>query len=110
MPTKNKVKSASSILTARLGRLSLGKLIRSIRLGEDETQDVFAERLGISKQQLSDIENNRKAVSPKSAAQYAEFLGYSTEQFIKLSIQDGLQRNGLMYDVDLSPIKQGELK
>jgi len=103
MPTKNKPNAASTLLKNQLGRLTLGKLIRSIRLGEEETQEVFSEKLGMSKQQLSDIENDRKAVSSKSAAYYADILGYSEEQFIKLSIQDSLKRNGLMYDVDLRP-------
>jgi transcriptional regulator with XRE-family HTH domain len=101
MRTKNNTKTASEILKTQVGHLTLGKLIRSIRLGEEETQETFSEKLEISKQQLSDIENDRKPVSAKSAALYAELLGYSEEQFIKLSIQDSLRRNGLFYAVEL---------
>jgi transcriptional regulator with XRE-family HTH domain len=99
MHTKNK--TAAEILKKQVGTLTLGKLIRSIRLGEAVTQDKFSEKLGISKQQLSDIENNRKSISAKSAALYAQLLGYSEEQFVKLSLQDNLRRNGLHYIVEL---------
>jgi transcriptional regulator with XRE-family HTH domain len=101
MNIKNDFKPAKITLEKKLGRLTLGKLLRAIRLGEDETQDIFSDKLNMSKQQLSDIENNRKSVSPKAAAEYAKKLGYSQEQFIKLALQDGLARNGLFYEVDL---------
>lgn len=67
-------------------KLTLSKLINSIRLGEELSQVEFAAKLGISRQQLCDIEHDRKTISPKLAAQYATILGYSVQQFIRLSL------------------------
>lgn len=75
-------------------RLTLGSLIRSIRLGEEATQEEFSLLLGISKQYLCDIEKNRRCVSPKLASKYAQKLGYPEEQFIRLCLQDLLERDG----------------
>lgn len=75
-------------------KLTFGGLLHSIRLGEELSQVEFAEMLGISKQYLCDIEKGRRSVSPKSAASYAEILGYSETQFIRLCLQDMLDREG----------------
>lgn len=75
-------------------RLTFGNLIKSIRLGEEMTQESFALLLEISKQYLCDIEKGRRCVSPKLAAKYADILGYSKSQFIRLCLQDLLEREG----------------
>jgi transcriptional regulator with XRE-family HTH domain len=87
--------------------LTLGKLISSIRHGEEKTQANFSAKLGISRQQLCDIEHDRKIVSPKLAASYAELLGYSKEQFIRLAIQGALDKEGLGIIIEIikKPIK-----
>ena len=77
------------------GKLTLGRLLWSIRKADDISQVDFAEKLGITKQHLCDIEHNRKFVSPKLAAHYARVLGYSEDQFIRLSLQDLVDRDGL---------------
>ncbi|OGO93227.1 MAG: transcriptional regulator [Coxiella sp. RIFCSPHIGHO2_12_FULL_42_15] len=82
-------------------KLSLGKLIWAIRRGEELTQVDFAAQLGISKQQLCDIEHNRKSISPQLAAEYATKLGYSKKQFVRLALQDQLDRAGLHFNVDI---------
>jgi transcriptional regulator with XRE-family HTH domain len=84
------------------GPISLGALIEAIRQGEEETQTDFAARLGISRSHLCDIEKGRKIVSPERAARFAELLGYSPEQFIRLALQDTVNRTGLRYTVHLS--------
>ncbi len=75
-------------------RLTLGSLLKAIRLGEEMTQEKFAALLNISKQYLCDIEKGRRFVSPKLAAKYADRLGYSRNQFIRLCLQDLLEREG----------------
>jgi transcriptional regulator with XRE-family HTH domain len=84
-------------------KLTLGKLIWAIREGEGMSQIEFAKILGISKQHLCDLEHNRKTVSPKLAATYAEQLGYSKEQFIRLCLQDMVDREGLDVSVEITP-------
>lgn len=87
--------NAKDYLEHLVGRMSLGKAIRSIRYGEEESQIDFAKRLGISKQYLCDLEHDRKVVSAKKAKQFADNLGYSAEQFIALALQDSLEHDGI---------------
>jgi len=83
------------------GPLTLGRFVEAIRLGEDMTQPAFAKQLGISKSHLNDIEKGRKAVSPERAARFAEVLGYSQANFVKLALQDLVSRGGLPFQVDV---------
>lgn len=83
------------------GRLTLGEAIRAIRLSDDIKQVDFAKKLGVTKSYLSDLENDRKEVSPKKAAEFARILKNSEKQFVRLAIQDMLERQGLYYEVRL---------
>ncbi|MCP3679903.1 MAG: helix-turn-helix transcriptional regulator [Gammaproteobacteria bacterium] len=83
------------------GKLTLAKLIWSIRQGEEMTQVEFAKLLNMSPQHLCDIEHGRKNVSPKLAANYAEKLGYSPVQFLRLCLQDMVDRVGLPYAIEI---------
>lgn len=82
-------------------KLTLADLIWSIRECEEMSQADFAKLLRISRQYLCDIEKGRRAVSPKAAAEFANILGYSPKQFIRLSLQDELERNGFHFDVEI---------
>lgn len=84
------------------GRLTLGEAVRAIRECDEIKQKDFAERLGVSKSYLSDLENDRKEVSPKKAAEFARILGQSKAQFIRLALQDSFERQGLLhYEIDV---------
>jgi len=89
MSTKKKPKSEAVKTMERItgGPLTLARLIRSIRLGEEATLAEFAKRLGVSRQHICDIEKGRKVVSPERAARFALVLGYSKEQFVALALQ-----------------------
>lgn len=84
------------------GRLTLGEAIRAIRQCDEIKQIDFAKKLGVTKSYLSDLENDRKEVSPKKAAEFARILGDSEKQFVRLAIQDTLERQGLHYEVHLN--------
>jgi transcriptional regulator with XRE-family HTH domain len=81
--------------------MSLGKFLEAVRVGEDMVQPAFAKKLGISKSHLNDIEKGRKAVSPDRAARFAKILGYSQARFVKLALQDLVDRGGLKLHVDV---------
>ena len=83
--TKHSLKTLEKITGEKL---TLGRLIWAIRQSDEITQVAFAKKLAISKQQLCDIEHNRKPISPKLAAAYAERLGYPKDQFIRLCLQE----------------------
>lgn len=82
-------------------KLTLGNYLWSIRKCEEMTQSEFAALMGVSTQYLCDIENSRRFVSPKLAADFAKQLGYSPVQFVRLAVQDQLNGQGLYYDVRL---------
>jgi len=85
------------------GKLTLGKLLLSIRECDEMAQVDFAEKLGCSKQHLCDIEHDRKSISPKLAANYAKVLGYSQEQFVRLALQNIVDRDGIKLVVEIRP-------
>jgi transcriptional regulator with XRE-family HTH domain len=83
------------------GPLTFGRLLNSIRLGDDISQVDFAKTLGISKAHLCDVEKDRRIVSPARAWAWGKKLGYAPEQFIELAIQASLEKDGLRYKVKL---------
>ena len=82
-------------------KLTLGNLLWSIRQGEELSQVDFAKKIGVSKQYLCDLEHGRRFASPKAAAEYARKLGYSTQQFVRLCLQDMVDRDGVDLHVDV---------
>jgi len=81
------------------GPVTLGKLIESIRLGDDLSQADLAKKLKISRSHLNDIEKGNKAVSPERAARFAKALGHSAERFVELSLQSLVDEGGLKLKV-----------
>lgn len=94
--TLNKIEKITST------KLTFGKLIWAIRQSDEISQVDFAEKLNITKQHLCDIEHGRKSVSPRLAAKYATILNYSKEQFIRLALQDLVDREGLNVEVEIT--------
>ena len=86
------------------GRLTLGDAIKAIRLSEEISQGDFAKTLLVSQSYLSDLEKNRKEISPRKAAEFANILEQSEKQFIRLAIQDALERQGLHYDIEIKEV------
>jgi transcriptional regulator with XRE-family HTH domain len=107
MTIKSKITQKSlKTLEKIAGKLTLGRMLWAIRESDEISQVDFAKKLNISKQHLCDIEHNRVSVSPKLAAEYADILGYPRSQFIKLSIQDILDRDKLGVSINVIPHKK----
>ena len=87
--------SADEFLTGIVGKLTFGKLLRATRLSDDQSQPEFADKIGISKQHLCDIEKGRKIVSPARAWAWATKLGYHPKQWAELALQDLPEKDGL---------------
>jgi transcriptional regulator with XRE-family HTH domain len=98
---KPKIYDALTEISRLQDQVSFGELIRSMRLCDEISQSDMARRLGISKQHLSAIENQRKAVSPVRAAKFAEVLGYPVDQFVIAAIEDELREAGIAIHFDL---------
>ncbi|NJL27743.1 MAG: helix-turn-helix domain-containing protein [Thermoanaerobaculia bacterium] len=86
------------------GPLTLGALLASIRMGEGLTQAELAAQLEISKSHLCDIEKGRKTVSPRRAARFAQILGYSEAQFVRLALQGLVEEAGLGFTVQVAAL------
>ena len=84
------------------GDLGFGDALRAIREADEVSQVDFARRLGISRQQLCDIEKGRKAVSVERALEFASTLGYSEKQFVRLLLQDLVYQAGSKLKVDVA--------
>lgn len=82
-------------------KMSIGNMLWSIRECDELSQADFAKLLGVSRQYLCDVERGRRIVSPKTAAEFAEKLGYSPMHFIQIAIQDELNKYGFHFDIQL---------
>ena len=81
--------------------MSFGSLVRSLRLSDEVSQVDLAQKVGVSKQFLSDVENNRKEVGIPFAKKISDALGYSIEPLVELLIRDQLRKQDLDYIVEL---------
>lgn len=97
-----KATNARTVLEKRVGPLTLPALMLATREGEGLSQSEFARLLGISKSHLSDIECGRKAVSPDRAVRFARALKMSEAQFLRLALQEIVDRAGLRFRVEAS--------
>jgi transcriptional regulator with XRE-family HTH domain len=101
MNTKHSKVALKHLESLAGGKLTLGNLLLSIRQGEALSQVEFAKQLGISRQNLCDIEHDRRFVSPKKASDFSLKLGYSEKQFVRLCLQNLLDRDGIHLDVEV---------
>lgn len=90
---------AAAFLERKLGRLTLGKTVASIREGEEMSLAAFAAKLGTTAAKVSDIEHGRRHLGPRRAAEWARALGYSEAQFVRLALQEMVDEDGLDLDV-----------
>ena len=100
MSTK-KIKYGSKELERDFGPLTFAKILLAHRLGEELTQKEMADLLGISKQNLCDLEKGRKIPSISRAASIAEKLELPVQSFVQLAMTDQLKREDLDFVVEL---------
>lgn len=106
MPTRKPAKRARGSVDARKfleqltgGPLTFARMMRALRESEEWTQKQMAKRLGVTTAHICDIEQGRKSVSPSRAARFAKILGYSEKQFVRLALQDLLEKEGVRMKV-----------
>lgn len=100
MTIKKKSEAVKFLEKLTGGPLTMAKILNSTRLGEEMSQAEFARLLGIPRANLCDIEKERRFVGPELAERFAGILGKSKEQFVKIALQDQLNRAGLRYHID----------
>jgi len=94
-------KTIATLVRIAHKKLTLGNLLWATREGEEMTQREFAKLLGVSPQYLCDVEHGRKMVSPKMAAEFAKRLKRNPLKFIRLALQDELNKSGLRVEVEV---------
>src|SRR4051812_17861723 len=98
MTTKTKKSEAMKFLDDVIGhRQTFGSMMKALRLSDEASLQEYSDRLGISRQQLSDIEHGTRVVSEEKAAMFAEKLGHSEKSFIRQVIEDRLAKQGLKF-------------
>ena len=80
---------------------TIGNTLLALRKCEEITQANFAKQIGISKQLLCDIEHGQRPVGIKLAINFAKALGMNPKSFIRLTLQDVVNRENLHYTVKL---------
>ncbi len=103
MNIKNRI-SARSAIRKISGHISFAEMILSIRVSQEITQVEMAEVLGISKQDLCNIEKGRKQVSVERAVSFAKSLSMPSRTFAKYALQDQLRRAGLKGEVCINDV------
>lgn len=84
------------------GPLSFGQLLGSLRESDSLSLSQFAERLGVSRQHLHQLESGRKRVSPERAVRFAQTLGHSELYFVQVALQDLVNDAGVSVAVKVS--------
>jgi transcriptional regulator with XRE-family HTH domain len=98
---KARQESASKYMERTYGKLTFGAHLRAIRLGEAWSLAAMGKTLGVSAPHLSDIEHDRRTVSPERAAAWAKALGYDQAQFVQLAVQGLLDVAGIKLRVSI---------
>lgn len=92
---------AYELLESLYGPVTLGGMLWSLRMCDEISQAEFAATLGVSRSHLCDVEKGRKVVSPERAAAWAETLGFPPTVFVKLALQEQLDRAGVKMNVEV---------
>ena len=67
------------------GRVTLGRMLRAIRMCDYGSAEELASKLSISTDQLRDIEDGSVYVDNETARAFAKLLGGSEKQFIRVN-------------------------
>lgn len=86
------IKEAESVLEKIQGPFSFATFMLGIRTTLGLTQVEAAQRLGITRSALCEIEKGRTFVSAEAAVRYAKVLGFSQTVAIEACFQDQLRR------------------
>jgi transcriptional regulator with XRE-family HTH domain len=94
-------KSYFEKLEKKHGQLTFGETLKAFREAEGLAQNEFAKKIGLSTQNLNDLEKGRRIPSPTRAAGIAKKLEVPAIGFIKLCLRDSLHSEGFYFDVIL---------
>jgi len=93
------IKSYFEKLEKQFGVLAFSDMLVAWRESEEMSRASFAKKLGISVQNLNDLEKGRRIPSATRAAKIAKKLGLPEKGLIQLAIRDSLVKDGFHYNV-----------
>lgn len=94
-------KSYFEKLEKKYGVMTFADMLRAWREAEEMSQTAFAKKVGLSVQNLNDLEKGRRIPSPSRAAKIAKRLGLPAMGLIQLALKDSLVKEGFDYEVKL---------
>ena len=94
-------KSYFEKLEKQYGHLTFGEMLKAWRASEGLSQTAFAKKIGLSVQNLNDLEKGRRIPTPSRAARIAKKLGLPEMGMIQLALRDSLAKEGFKYEVKL---------
>lgn len=74
--------------------LEIGKRVRERREELNLTQEILAEKMGVSNLMVSNLENGKKAIRPENLVKLSNVLGISTDYILK-----GIRTNAEISDL-----------
>jgi transcriptional regulator with XRE-family HTH domain len=95
------IKRTHDFMAKLVGPLTFAKVVSSTRKCDEISLTDFAQKLGVSRQYLCDVEKGRRAVSLERASQWARLLGYHEGQWVQLALQQELDSAGLKFRVSV---------
>lgn len=98
---RNKIKFGLKDLQKHRGPMTFGRLLVSYRASSDLTQVELADKLGLSKGNICDLEKERKVPSPAKAEEIAKKLGELPQYWVEVAVQDMLRSQDLDYVVKI---------
>lgn len=87
--------SARKLLEKEVGPVSVAMLLRVYRTRNDLSQTSLAEKLGVTKGFISNIENGVKKLSLSKLISIAEDLGANPKYFAKVWLEDEARESGM---------------
>ena len=94
-------KSFLATLERQYGVLTFGDMLKSWREAEGMSLTAFAKKIGLSVQNLNDLEKGRRIPSASRASRIAKKLGVPEMGLIQLALRDSLAKEGFKYSVQL---------
>lgn len=101
MTTKKPEISATEYFEKKYGRLTFGDTLKAWRQADELSQTVFAKKMGLSVQNLNDLEKGRRIPTPARAAKIARKLKLPEQGLIALALRDALYKDGFHFKVTL---------
>jgi len=101
MHTNSNTADAVPIAKKFLKKATFGALVMNIRESDNISQAELARRIGVTRQFLHAIENEKRAGNVDFAIKVAHSLGYPDNVFIEVCLNDLLRRSGVNKIVEL---------